>query len=197
MHRRTTSSFLSLHSHHHLCSPLRLPPSPFVTTPPPSPSKTAIPKSSLPYWSSVSDRDQAESFIRRLAALYSLHCRAQEALRDPWFAPTDAPSHVDLSPTLRQNWSPRAKRIVLTGVWVTNRFATFAASASHLSTQSNGTLGTLKQSEMIEELSPWMKKYMKRQDGQDIWVLFIRVDDVRCILCTNRCFVVCFPQYDF
>jgi len=27
MHRRTTSSFLSLHSHHHLCSPLRQTPS--------------------------------------------------------------------------------------------------------------------------------------------------------------------------
>ena len=54
MHRRTTSSFLSLHSHHHLCSPLWRTP-PFMTTPSPSPSKTAIPKSSLPYWSSVSD----------------------------------------------------------------------------------------------------------------------------------------------
>jgi len=167
MHRRTTSSFLSLHSYHHLCSPLGQPPH-FVTTPPPSPSKTAIPKPSLPYWSSVPDRDQAESFIRRLAALDPLHHRPQEALCDPWFTPTDAPSHVDLSPTLRQNWSPRAKRIVLTGVWATNRFTTFAASASRLSAQSNGTLGTLKQifCKMIEELSPWMKKYMKRQgDG--------------------------------
>ena len=85
-----------LQAHFSLCTaiityvPLCGKPPPFVTTSPPSPSKTAIPKSSLPYWSSVSDRDQAESFIRRLAALNSLHRRAQEALRDPWFTPTDA-----------------------------------------------------------------------------------------------------------
>ena len=106
----------------------------FVTTPPLSPNKIAIPKSSLPYWSSVSDRDQAKSFIRRLSALDPPHRRAQEALCDPWFTPTDAPSHVD---SLRQNWSPRAKRIVLTGVWATNRFTSFAAAASRSSTQSN------------------------------------------------------------
>ena len=106
--RRTTSSFLSLHSVP-LCG---CPPPVSVTKPQLSLSKSAIPKSSLPYWSSVSDRDQAESFIRRLAALGPLHRRAQEALRDPWSTPTDAPSHIDLSPTLRQNWSLRAKRTV-------------------------------------------------------------------------------------
>jgi len=56
-----------------------------------------------PYWNLVSDH--AKSFIRRLVALDPLHRpSADEALRGPWLANT--PSHVDLSPTLKQNWSP-------------------------------------------------------------------------------------------
>ena len=72
---------------------------------------------------------------------------AQEALHDPWLTPipigTDTPSHVDLSPTLRQNWSPRAKwHSALTGIRAANRFSYFAAAAaaaaSRTSTQSSG-----------------------------------------------------------
>ena len=51
------------------------------------------------------------------------------------------PSHVDLSPTLRQNWSPRAKwHSALTGIRAANRFSYFAAAAaaSRTSTQSSG-----------------------------------------------------------
>ena len=113
---RVSSLSGELQVHFSLCTAIvplcGCPPPVSVTTPQPSLSKSAIPKSSLPYWSSVSDRDQAESFIRRLAALGPLHRRASWALRDPWSTPTDAPSHIDLSPTLRQNWSLRAKRTV-------------------------------------------------------------------------------------
>jgi len=71
---------------------------------------------------------------------------AQEAFHDPWLTPipttgTDTPSHVDLSPTLRQNWSPRAKwHSALTGIRAANRFSYFAATAaaSRTSTQSSG-----------------------------------------------------------
>ena len=52
------------------------------------------------------------------------------------------PSHADLSPTLRQNWSPRAKwHSALTGIRAANRFSYFAAAAaaaSRSSTQSSG-----------------------------------------------------------
>ena len=56
----------------------------------------------------------------------------------PASAPIRYP-HVDLSPTLRQNWSPRAKwHSALTGIRAANRFSYFAAAASRSSTQSSG-----------------------------------------------------------
>ena len=137
---------LYLHSYHHLRSPLLCSHPHFVPmTSPHLSSKNVDPKTEFhsPYWSPISD--QAKSFIRRLAAL-DPHLRptAQEALRDPWLTPTtDTPSHVDLSPTLRQNWSPRAKwHNALTGIRAANRFSHFGAAAaaagSRTSTQSSG-----------------------------------------------------------
>jgi len=86
------------------------------------------------YWNLVSD--QARSFIRRLAALNPLHRpTTDEALHNPWLATTNTPSHVDIAPTLRQNWNPRAKwRSAVTRVRAANRFA----AASWSSTQSSG-----------------------------------------------------------
>ena len=81
--------------------------------------------------------DQAKFFIRHLATLDPLHHpTAEEALRDPWLAST--PSHADIAPTLRQNWSPRAKwRSAVTRVRAADRFAA-AAAASWSSMQSSG-----------------------------------------------------------
>ena len=123
-------------SHHHLHAPLRLPPLSCRQHDHPRP---ASPDHKIefqsPCWNLVSN--QAKSFIRRLAALDQLHFpTADEALCDPWLANT--PSHVDITPTLRQNWSPRAKWCsVGTRVRATNRFAA-AATTSRSSTQSSG-----------------------------------------------------------
>ena len=78
--------------------------------------------------------DQAKSFIGRLAAVDSFDCpTVEEALRDPWLANTPS----DIAPSLRQNWSPRAKwRSAVTRVRAANRFAAAAAaswSSSHSS----------------------------------------------------------------
>ena len=144
--RKRIRLIISLHSHHHLRSPLWLPPfcADNTTT---LAQQTADPKIEFqsPYWNLVSE--QAKSFIRRLATVDPLHRpTAQEALHDPWLTPipttgTDMPSHVDLSPTLRQNRSPRAKwHSALSGIRAANRFSYFAAAAaaSRTSTQSSG-----------------------------------------------------------
>jgi len=63
---------------------------------------------------------EAKYFIRHLAALNMLHRpTTQEVLCDPWLTTntTDAPSHIDLSYTLRKNWSPGANwHSALTGI---------------------------------------------------------------------------------
>jgi len=64
------------------------------------------------------------------------HCSG--GLHNPWLTPipigADTPSHIDLSPTLRQNWSPRAKWHFTIALWLvlgaTNRFSYFAATAA-------------------------------------------------------------------
>ena len=128
LHAQTDSS--CPHSDHYLHAPLQLPLFCAHNT-----TALADPKVEFhsPYWNPVSDK--AESFIQRLAALDPLHRpTADEALCDPWLANT--PSHVDLSPTLRQNWSPRPKwRVAVTRARAANRFA---AADSRSSAQSSG-----------------------------------------------------------
>jgi len=106
-----------------------------------------------PYWNPVSD--QAKSSIRRLVALDPLHRPiAQEALCDPWLATTtDTPSHVDLSPTLAQSWSTRAKQhSALTSIRAADRFSYFsAAAASRSSTQSSGGWNDLDSNPVLKE----------------------------------------------
>ena len=116
--------------------------------------------------------DQAKSFIRRLAALDPFHRpTAQEALCDPWLAiNTDTPSHVDLFPTLRQNWSPGAKwHSALTCIRAANISYLAAAAESRSSTQSSGGWNDLN-------LNPVLKEEEEEDDlGQgDILNLFIK-----------------------
>ena len=93
---------ISLHSHHHLRSPLRLSFDAENTTPSRTRTQNQISESVLEPVS-----NQAEPFIWRLAVLDSLHHPiAQEALCDPWFAPTTQ-SYADFFLILRQNWGPR------------------------------------------------------------------------------------------
>ena len=139
--RKRIRLIISLHSHHHLRPTLWIPPFRADNTTALT-QQTADPKVEFqsPYWNPVSE--QAKSFIRCLATVHLLHRpTAQEAL--PWLTPilitADMPSHADLSPTLRQNWSPRAKwHSALTGIRAANRFSYFAAAASRSSTQSSG-----------------------------------------------------------
>ena len=85
-------------------------------------------------------RDQAESFIRRLAALCPLHRRAQEALRDPWFTPPTCHPTLISPPLSDKIGVLEQSGLFLTGVRATNRLTSFAASASRLSTQSRNDL---------------------------------------------------------
>ena len=123
-----------------------------------------------PYRKPVSE--QAKSFIRRLATVDLLHRpTAQEALHDPWLTPipigTDTPSHVDLSTTLRQNWSPRAKwHSALTGIRAANRFSYFAAAAaaSRTSTQSSGGWD-----DVVDPNSPVTQLLEKEKEEKEEW----------------------------
>ena len=78
IHRQNTSSLLSLHSHHLLRSPLPL--SPFCAN---------IPATIVQQNAKILESNQARPFILLLTFLNS-------------------PSHIDLFPTLRQDWTPRA-----------------------------------------------------------------------------------------
>ena len=118
-------------SHHHLHARLRLHPHFAQTTwPSPTPKLNSRVRTGTRF-----PIKPNPSFIRRLAAVDPLHRpSADEALRDPWLANT--PSHVDLSPTLRQNRSLRTKwRSAVTRIKAANRFA---AAESRSSAQSSG-----------------------------------------------------------
>ena len=123
-------NIISLHSNHHLLSPLQL--SPFTCQQPLTlAEQNADPKIKFqsPYCNLVSG--QAKSFIRCLAAPDPLHC--------PTTHDTTAAAAVDFSLILRQNWSPRVKwRSALNGIRATNRFGYFAAAASWSNTQNSG-----------------------------------------------------------
>ena len=103
IHKRNTSSLLSLHSYRYLRPPLRPPHKNTFA------QQNADPKTKFqsPYWNPVSD--QAKSFIQHLVAL-DRPSTLEDVLRYPWLTTStttiDAPFHTL---TLRQNWSSRAK----------------------------------------------------------------------------------------
>ena len=108
MHRRTTSSFPSLHSHHHLGVPL-------CGCPPPLSWQHHRPRLA---------KLRSQNRVCRTGALFPIEIKPNplsgvspllirstvvpRRLYATLGLPPPTPSHVDLSPTLRQNWSPRA-----------------------------------------------------------------------------------------